>query len=324
MSDPDIAVLRMGTHGLTMAEYADKLRARLPDQDIRLAHTPAEEREAIAAAPIATGSHLGDDLLAAATDLRYFACTYAGYEHLPLDGLEARNVTVTNAAGIHAPNIAEGVIGQILVFARRLDEGWTRESRREWRHFQAYELAGSTVTIVGLGSIGTAVAERLAGFDVDTIGVRYSPDKGGPTDEVVGFDPDAIHDALARTDYLVLATPLTETTRGLIGEEELITLEPNAVIVNVARGEVIETEALVAELQRQGIRGAALDVTDPEPLPEDHPLWTFDNVHITPHNAGHTPKHWDRMVDIVADNVDRIDATGEYTGLRNQVRPQPD
>lgn len=321
MSDPDIAVLRMGTHGLTMAEYADKLRTALPDREIRLAKTPAEERELITSASIATGSHLSEDLLASATDLRYFACTYAGYEHLPLAALEDRDVTVTNAAGIHAPNIAEGVIGQILVFARRLDEGWRRASRREWRHFQAHELAGSTVTIVGLGSIGTAVAERLEGFDVNTIGIRYSPEKGGPTDEVVGFDRDDVHAALARTDYLVLATPLTETTRGLIGEEELITLESNAVIINVARGEVIDTDALISELQRQGIRGAALDVTDPEPLPEDHPLWTFENVHITPHNAGHTPLHWDRMVDIVAENVERIDETGAYTDLRNQVLP---
>lgn len=324
MSAPDIAVLRMGTHGLSMGEYTHKLRERLPDHDIRFARTPAEERTLISEAPIATGSHLSDDLLAAAESLEYFACTYAGFEHLPLEELEARDVTITNAAGIHAPNIAEGVIGQILVFARRLDEGWTREARREWRHFQAYELAGSTVTIVGLGSIGQAVADRLVGFDVETIGLRYTPEKGGPTDEVLGLNQEDVHDALSRTDYLVLATPLSETTRGLIGPEELITLEPNAVIINVARGEVVDTEALVAELQREGIRGAALDVTDPEPLPEDHVLWTFDNVHITPHNAGHTPLHWDRMVDIVADNVTTVEESGSYTGLRNQVLPSTD
>jgi phosphoglycerate dehydrogenase-like enzyme len=312
----DIAVLRRGTHGLPMDEYAAALRERLPDREIALARTPREERELVADAPVVTGVGIDEELLEAAEELELFACAYAGYGHLPMDALRERGVAVTNAAGIHAASIAEQVLGYLLTFARDLHEGWRRQRNREYRHYQGRELGGSTVTIVGMGAIGHAVVQRLQGFGVDTIGVRYTPEKGGPTDEVVGFDPAAVHDALARTDYLVLATPLTDTTRGLVDAEAFATLPPESVLVNVARGGVVDTDALVAELRRQGIRGAALDVTDPEPLPEDHPLWTFENVLLTPHNAGHTPKHWPRMADIVAENVPKLDRGGE---LRNRV-----
>jgi len=312
----DIVVLRRGAHGLPMDEYAAELRERLPDQEIALARTPQEERALVADAPVVTGVGIDEELLDAAGELELFACAYAGYGHLPMDALRERGVAVTNAAGIHAASIAEQVLGYLLTFARDLHEGWRRQRNREYRHYQARELGGSTVTVVGLGAIGHAVVQRLQGFDVETIGVRYTPEKGGPTDEVVGFDPEAVHDALARTDYLVLATPLTDTTRGLVDEDALSTLSPESVLVNVARGGVVDTDALVAELRRQGIRGAALDVTDPEPLPEDHPLWTFENVVLTPHNAGHTPEHWPRLADIVAENVPRL---GTDEGLENRV-----
>jgi len=172
-----------------------------------------------------------------------------------------------------------------------------------------------------LGAIGQAVCERLEPFGVETIGVRYTPEKGGPADEVIGFEGKAFDDALSRTDYLVLACPLSETTRGLLDREAFVTIDPDAVVVNVARGPVIETDALVEALRSNWIRGAALDVTDPEPLPEDHPLWTFENVQLTPHNAGHTPQYYDRLADIVAENVRRIDAEGVDADLENQVLP---
>jgi len=105
----------------------------------------------------------------------------------------------------------------MLVFARNLHEGWRRKSNSEWRHFQSHEFTDSTITVVGLGSIGEAVVQRLAGFDVETIGIRYTPEKGGPTDEILSFDDDDVHDAFARSDYVVLACPLTDLTRGMVG-----------------------------------------------------------------------------------------------------------
>ena len=313
---PDVVVLREGTEGLSMESYAETLRERLPEREVALARTPDAERELVSRARVATGKTIGESLAAQGDRLELFACTFAGTDHVPVEALVDRGVTVTNAGGIHAPGIAEQTIGHVLAFARRLHEGWRRKSNAEWRHFQSYELADSTVTVVGLGAIGTHVVDRLAGFQVETIGVRHTPTKGGPTDEVVGYDSAAIHDALARSDYVVLACPLTDLTRGLIGEAELATLPPHAVVVNAARGGVIDTDALVSALRTSGIRGAALDVTEPEPLPADHPLWTLENCLITPHTGGHTPKHWDRLADIIAENVAALDDDGP---LRNVV-----
>lgn len=313
---PDIVVLREGTEGLSMESYAKKLRERLPDRTVALARTPQEEYELVRTGRVVTGITVDADLLERAENLALFACTFAGTDHVPMDALADHGVAVTNAGGVHAPGIAEQAIGNMLIFTRRLHEGWRRKQNAEWRHFQSHELAGSTVTVVGLGSIGQAVVQRLAGFEVETIGVRYTPSKGGPTDTVVGFESDAIHAALARSDYAVLACPLTDVTRKLIGAEELATMPVDSVLINTARGAIVDTAALVSALRSNAIRGAALDVTDPEPLPADHPLWALENCLITPHTGGHTPKHWDRLAEILARNVECLEAGEE---LENQV-----
>ncbi len=317
---PDVAVLREGLHGMPIDIYANALRERLPDFEVALACTPAEERELVGNAPIATGIRFEERLLESAESLRLFAGAAAGVDHLPLDALSERNVAVTNASGVHGPNIAEYTLGAILHFVRGFGTAQRRTDRHEWRHFQATELKGSTVTVVGLGAIGEAIVGRLKPFDVETIGVRYTPEKGGPTDEVCGFGEEKFHDALSRTDYLVLATPLTDTTEGLLGSDEFVTLPPEAVVVNVGRGPLIDTDALVSALQRNHIDGVALDVTDPEPLPQDHVLWHMDNVLLTPHNSGHTPRYYHRLADIVASNVTHIVETGSYDDLDNQVQ----
>jgi phosphoglycerate dehydrogenase-like enzyme len=312
--DPDVVVLREGTEGLSMESYAETLRERLPDRRVALARTPKQERELAPRARVVTGITIDEDLVADSR-MEVFACTFAGIDHLPKETLREQGIRVTNAGGIHAPGIAEQAIGNMLVFARRLHEGWRRKQRSEWRHFQSGEFTDSTVTVVGLGSIGEAVVQRLQGMEVDTIGVRYTPEKGGPTDEVVGFDEDAIHDALSRSEYVVVACPLNDLTRGLIGEAELATMPPEAVLVNTARGGIVDTDALVSALRSNKIRGAALDVTDPEPLPSEHPLWDLENCLITPHTGGHTPKHWDRLADIVARNVERLETGEELENL---------
>jgi len=309
----ELLVLREGVHRLPAADYAAALRDRLPDDTVVHARTPAEEREAAASADVVTGPRIDPDVLAAADRARLFACTYAGTGHLPIDALADAGVAVTNAAGVHAPNAAEHAVGSILALSRRLHES-ARADR--WQSTVPGELAGSTVTVVGLGAIGTAIAERLEPFDVTTIGVRRTPDRGGPTDEVLG--PDDLHAALARTDVLVLSCPLTEATRGLVGDAEFATLPPDALLVNVARGAVVDTDALVRTLRRGRLDGAVLDVTDPEPLPDDHPLWGLSDVVVTPHTAGATPEYYDRLADIVAENVQRL---GEGRSLRNEVQP---
>lgn len=318
--EPDIVVLRQGTEGLSTEEYASEIRSVLPEVDVMRASTPKQEQKLVRHSPVVTGVGIDEDMLAQAENLRLFACAFSGFNHLPVEILEERNVAVTNAAGIHAPGIADQVIGNILVFSRNIHKGWRRKQRREWRHYKANELTGSTVTILGLGSIGLEVAERLDGFGVETVGVRYTPSKGGPTNEMIGLsDHDAIHEALAKTDYLVVSTPLTEETRGLVDREELITLPPDAVVVNVSRGPVVNTDAITWAIQDENLRGAALDVTEPEPLPESHPLWGFENVLITPHMGGHTPRHWERLAEILAKNYVAVVERSQLDGLENQV-----
>lgn len=295
----DIVVLDHKIHGLSAYDYVDTLRETFPEQTVELAQTTAQREEYLAEATVATGIQIDEELVNASETLELFMCTFAGTDHLPIETLESNGVTVESASGVHGPNISEQVLGYILGFVRRLDQGIRQEQQNEWNHYQAGELAGSTATVVGLGPIGQTIIDRLNAFDVETIGVRYTPTKGGPADRIIGFEQEAIERALTETDHLVLATPLTEETKQLITSTELTLLPTHATVTNVARGEVIDTDALVAALQTNDIRGAALDVTDPEPLPSDHPLWDLHNCRITPHNAGHTPNYWERCADML-------------------------
>ena len=315
MSKPQIAVLRQKIHGLSADDYATALRTELPETDIAVADTPAEERELVGSAPIVTGYDLDESLIETAGNLDLFAGVYAGVDHLPLETFEEHDIAVTNASGVHGPNIAEYVIGAILSHVRGFGRARRQQDDHVWQSYPARELQGSTVTVVGLGAIGSAVIDRLEPFGVETLGVRYTPEKGGPTDEIYGFGE--LHTALARTDYLVLACPLTETTERVIDTDALLTLPTEAFLVNIARGGVIDTDDLVSALQANRIAGAALDVVDPEPLPADHPLWGFESVSITPHNAGHTPRYYERTAKILAGNVEKYRT--DETDFENRV-----
>ena len=313
---PDILVLPPGVHGRPIEEYASALEAAVPGSRVGVARTAADRQAMLPEARIVSGGTFTEDDLASATALEWFACLYSGTNHLPLDAFENRDVVVTNASGVHGPNIAEYVVGSILAMVHRFECGQRRQRRHEWRAYRTHELAGDTVTIVGLGAIGQATVKRLAGFEVTTLGVRHSPKKDGPTDEVYGYDQDDFEAVLARTDHLVLACPLTETTAGLIGRDELRVLPQTATVTNIARGGVVDTDALVHALQRKHIQAATLDVTDPEPLPGEHPLWDLENVRITPHVAGDTPAYYTRRAELLAANLDHFEAGG---ALENTV-----
>ncbi|MBV0923691.1 D-2-hydroxyacid dehydrogenase [Halomicroarcula limicola] len=313
MSEIDVLVLNQPIHGMSPREYRSILADRLPERRVELASKPSEYDELVAQSRIVTGFEIGADAVESADDLELFACTFAGTDHLPTDAFQANDVRVTNASGVHGPPAAEQVMAYVLSFARHLDTGWDRSRDGTWSHYRADELQGSTVTVVGTGAIGGAILDRLAPFGVDTIGVRNTPSKGGPADEIIGFDE--FEERLPETDYLALACPLTEKTEGLVDESAFDLLDPSSVLVNIARGEVVETDALVSALKTNELRGAALDVTDPEPLPDGHPLWNLDNCLVTPHNAGHTPEYWDRMADIIAENVERLESGEELRNL---------
>jgi len=315
---PAILVLPQKPHGIPVESLVTSLRERY-DGTVSLARTRDAIDEALPDAQVVVGNYISTDMLERADSIELFACSYAGTDHLPMSALAERGVAVTNAGGVHASNVAEHAVGSLLSLTRGFFRARRQQRNHEWRNFQMGELAGRTVTVVGLGAIGSAIARRLQPFDVDLRGVRHTPEKGGPVDSVFGYAE--IDAALAGAEGVVLACPLTETTEGLLGRDEFDLLDPDAVVVNVARGGVIETDALVDALRWNHVRGAALDVTDPEPLPADHPLWDFENVLITPHNGGYTPEYYDRLADIVVRNVERALESGSWTGLDNQVVP---
>lgn len=213
--------------------------------------------------------------------LRWLNSIYAGLDFLPLDVLADRKVTITNGAGINAITIAEYVVMLMLTHAKGYREVVRAQERHEWLLDSPgkMELAGSRALLLGMGAIGGLVKTRLEAFDVEVVPVRRSPADGA-------LGPDEWRARLGEFDWVILAVPATPETDAMIGAAELAAMKPSAVLVNIARGAVVDQDALVAALQAKAIGGALLDVTTPEPLPADHPLWSLDNVAVTMHLSG--------------------------------------
>jgi phosphoglycerate dehydrogenase-like enzyme len=284
-------------------EMRDELLAELDGRvPVRVAHTATETRELLADAEVAVTGRFDADVLDAAPDLRWLQAMSAGVDYLPLDDLASAGVALTSAAGVHGEPIGEQVLGYLLTFERDLHVAHRNKTRGVWeRDVDAGELAGKTVGVVGLGAIGSRVAELAQAFRMEVLGTKRDP-SSAPDAVDEAFAPDGLETVLRRSDYLVLACPLTDETRGLIGSEQLRLLGPDGVLVNVARGEVVEQDALVRALQNRYVRGAALDVFEEEPLPAESTLWDLSNVVVTPHMAGSTPCYAERLADIFADN----------------------
>ena len=262
-------------------------------------------------------------LLAAAARLGWLQAGGAGVEWLPARELATRGVTVTNASGVGAINIAEHALAMMLAFARGIPALVRAQDARRWRDGEEderrgrlFELHGQTLLLVGIGDIGLAVAERARGFGMRVLGTRRRADAATPpgVDEVVPLD--RLAEGLGRADHVVVSVPLTGATAGLIGAAELAAMKRGAFLYNVGRGGTIDGPALTEALAAGHLGGAGLDVTDPEPLPEDSPLWGMANVLITAHTSGATPNYWDRGGELVLENVRRYRA-GER--LLNEV-----
>jgi phosphoglycerate dehydrogenase-like enzyme len=219
--------------------------------------------------------------ITAATDLKWLSSIYAGVDGMPLSLLDDRGTIVTNGAGINAITIAEYVVMGMLTVAKGYREVVRAQEKHEWLQDSPgkVELAGSKALLLGYGAIGQLIATRLAAFDVEVTAVRRTPGPGT-------LGPDQWRAALGDFDWIILAVPATPETDKMIGAAELAAMKPSATILNIARGSVIDQDALVAALIGKRLHAAFLDVTDPEPLPADHPLWSLDNAHITMHLSG--------------------------------------
>lgn len=243
----------------------------------------------------------------------------AGNDRIPLDRLREREIRLCNQA-LHGPTVAEHALGLVLALSRRLPTFRAAQREHRWARDAGTETtdrAGDRLTVVGLGTIGEAVATRADGFGFVVAGTKRDP---GAYDGVLPADrvhpPAQLPDRLPETDVLVLAVPLTPETRGLIDAAAIDALPDDAVVINVARGPVVDEEALLDAIRNGTLAGAGLDVFPEEPLSPDSPLWAAENVVITPHVAMHTDRFAGRFADLVLDNLDRLQA-GE--SLRNRL-----
>jgi phosphoglycerate dehydrogenase-like enzyme len=280
---------------------------------------PRASHEALAAiggAEAYFGFGITQDLVAAGSRLRWVHSAAAGVGNVLKSGIADTDILLTNAAGIHAIPMAEFVVGSVLYFLRGLDVAIDQQRRGEWNKafFVAddsplRELGDCRVLIVGTGGIGQATAVRMAAFGARCIGVRRRPEQGAPAgfERVVG--PDQLDEELSHADVLILAAPLTGQTSRLMTHERLEQLPKGAVVVNVARGALMDEEAVADLLESKWLRGAVLDVFQQEPLRPESRLWHLRSALVVPHVSPVSPgRFWPRSLDLFLDNWHRYDA----------------
>ena len=261
-----------------------------------------EYRRAMASADIMAG--WPDPGLLAAGSLGLLLLPSAGYEEYLTPELAAKQGLVAcNAGGAYSEGVAEHCVAMMLALVRRLPEYITAMPRRSWDHRHLHDrLSGSTACVIGLGTLGSAIARRCAALGMRVVGVRRHPDRTCPNVSEV-FGPEALAAAVAGADHVVGALPGGAATRGLISREVLAAMKPGAYFCNVGRGPSVDEEALVERLAGGSLAGAGLDVFATEPLPDDSPLWSMENVIVTPHMAGYTWDYPDELCKVFAANL---------------------
>jgi phosphoglycerate dehydrogenase-like enzyme len=252
--------------------------------------------------------------------LRWIHSTGAGIESFATQALADRGVIVTNSAGVYAPAMAEYAIAGMVAIARDLRRLIAQQDERRWQHepISGSELYGKRVGIVGYGATGRYVAMVCKALGMEVWATRRTPmlTIGEPVDRLL--TSDALHELLAESDFVVVSASLNSTSRHLLGEREFDVLKRGAGIVNVARGAVIDQDALLAALDDGRVGGAVLDVVTPQPLPAESPLWAHPRVIVTPHISGGSPEGWTRSMDLFIMNLSRY-LDGELGRLGNVV-----
>jgi phosphoglycerate dehydrogenase-like enzyme len=247
-----------------------------------------------------------------AQKLRWIHAPAAAVHQLLFPELVKSDVVLTNAREVHGPVVAEHVIALIFALAKKIPQAVRLQEKRTWGQDAIWndgprprEVAGATLGLIGLGSIGRNVARMASALGMRVIAVREHPEKERPEGVASVFAPAQLSELLAQSDYVVVAAPLTEATRGLINAERLADMRPDAYLINVGRGPQVNEAALADALRSHCIAGAALDVFEQEPLPPESPLWELENLLITPHTAGLTEKLWQRHYALFSENLRR-------------------
>lgn len=247
-----------------------------------------------------------------ATHLRWIHSPAAAVHQLMFPELVQSEVALTNAREVHGPVVAEHVMALIFALAKQIPQAVRLQQKHTWGQEIMWqgnprprEVAGATLGLVGLGSIGRVVATRAAALGMRVIATRENTQKEKPASVEQVYAADEINTLLENSDYVVLAAPTTSATTGLINADRLAHMKPEAFLINVGRGPLVDAEALAVALHNKKIGGAALDVFDQEPLPADSPLWDLENLLLTPHTAGLTDQLWERHYTLITKNLRR-------------------
>jgi len=293
--------------------FAERLRKEFPQFEVvRMTTYEGIEKE-LADAEILFTQSLRPEQFRVASQLCWIHSPAAAVHQFLFSELVNSDVILTNARDVHGPVVAEHVMALIFALAKRIPQSVRFQQKHIWgqeilweEHAAPAEIADATLGLVGLGSIGRNVAKRASALGMHVICVRehVGGDKPEFVDEVL--PSSKLKELLARAEYVVLAVPVTEASRGMIGREQLSQMRADAYLINVGRGPLIVESDLIEALRARKIAGAALDVFDQEPLPSDSPFWDLDNLLITPHTAGMTTKLWERHYKLFSENLRRF------------------
>jgi phosphoglycerate dehydrogenase-like enzyme len=322
--DPRINVTALGQGARQLfrgqRKYPSELEAQTARQEFDEAMSEAEVLFGFWGPGLIELYPSADALTDKAPNLRWLQLTSAGMDRAAKSGLIQSDIMVTSASGLHATPIGEYVLALMLMFCKQGQTFVRAQDRKEWVRFMPQELYGMTIGIVGMGHIGAEVARLSKAFGCRIVAIRRSIAER--TEDELGemLPPADLPYLLEQSDFVVLAMPLTEETRHMIGEAEFTSMKPGARLINIARGPVVDQEALIAALKSGEIAGAGLDVFDPEPLPEDSELWNMENVIMSPHISGGTEIYNQRATGIFADNLKRYIAGERLNNLADPAR----
>ena len=292
--------------------FAERLRRDFPQIEVVHLSDYGRVNEEIADAGIAIAWSLRGEQIRAARNLKWIHSTATAVHFLMSPELRSSDIVVTNARDVHGPVVAEHAMALVFAMAKRLPQAVGFQQQKHWAQDdlwnttpRPHEIKGATIAIVGLGGIGRPLAKMASSLGMRVIGVREHPERRcDGVEEMYGFDQ--LDHALRQADFVVLAVPVTPKTQHLMNATRLACLKPDAYLINVGRGVLVDEEALVRALRAKSFAGAALDVTTEEPLPPESPLWDLENVFITPHIAGLTEHMWERHYEAFTQNLRRF------------------
>jgi len=300
-------------------QYYDHLRSRFPAITIDMVdhHSKVDPFIETADILLTFGAHMADHVLEKGKNLEWIQALGTG-----VDGIVDRppfreGVLVTNMHGLHGDSVPEAAIMLMLALARDLPRALRNQRERKWERYPARLLKGKTVGIFGVGAIARSLAPKCKAFGMKVVGISSVPREMPGLDRMV--HRDALGEVARELDFLVLLTPYTPETQGIVSADVLAAMKPSAYLINLARGGIVDEDALVRALGEKRIAGAALDVFAAEPLPPEHLLWSMDNVIVTPHLGGFHDQYAEEALPTVEDNLRKFLA-GDIANMVNVVK----